>query len=159
MFQPQSSNTRCVWAILGSSMALKNTPGTQNISLPATLIQESYFMSPASMDLTRERMTLPSLPIFRSLVSHATYRPGEPCIIDNDTGKTASHAQLVTDVASLIDVLNSSSHSDSQDTEPPYICVLAPPSYEFAVAFLAVAGALGVIVPLSMPTLTKSDPD
>lgn len=92
---------------------------------------------------------LPSLPLFRNLVSYAARKPARHCIVEERTGRKVTHTELLSKIGSVLGELSSSLDLQLVLGQVQCICILAPPGYEFAVGFLAAVAALCCVVPLS----------
>ncbi|KAF2719385.1 acetyl-CoA synthetase-like protein [Polychaeton citri CBS 116435] len=102
---------------------------------------------------------LPNHAIFSRLLRFAHAIPQKPCIRDDNifvNGKPleANHVQLLSDVihlrARLWRVLTPSVRAAVETRSEVYIAILAPGSYEFTVAILAVLALGAIVVPISV---------
>ncbi|OCT44473.1 hypothetical protein CLCR_05634 [Cladophialophora carrionii] len=101
----------------------------------------------------------PNFPVFTRLIGYAAQ--GEAVAIDDRTYNIkASYSQLLTDVLHVRNVLYGTLSADVLNrlwaNEEVYFNLLAPASYEYAVAFLAILAIGGIIVPLS-PALPEQE--
>ena len=97
---------------------------------------------------------LPCSPLFNRLLRYAHARPPRVAIRDDNDGVERTHAEFLSDVLLLRGVLrenlSSATLKDLDTGRDVYIAVLAPGSYQFAVAILAVLALGAAVVPLSM---------
>ncbi|KID75021.1 AMP-dependent synthetase/ligase, partial [Metarhizium brunneum ARSEF 3297] len=94
---------------------------------------------------------LPDDPIFSRLVQLATRRDGQVIVDDRSRGTQFGYGHILHGTVDLVQKLRSLLNRDILDNRGGfYIAVLAPNSYEFIIAVLAVLALGGVVVP--MPT-------
>lgn len=102
---------------------------------------------------THRVITFPNDPLFKQLLNHAK-ESDEIIIYDPDRGVEATHAQLLCDISTLrqaiYEHLPESIRGEDMAIggERPYICILAPCSYEFIVAFFTILALGGAPVPV-----------
>ena len=94
---------------------------------------------------------LPNFPLFTKLLGYAA-RSTSIVIKDVTNDFQATHAQLLTDVLHVRNVLLESLHEETKEQlwrgEEVYMNLLTPAGYEFAVGFLAILAIGAIIVPL-----------
>lgn len=93
--------------------------------------------------------TLPDDPIFSRLVQLATSRDGQVIVDDRSRGTQFGYDHILHGTVDLVQQLQSLLNRDILDNRGGfYIAVLAPNSYEFIIAVLAVLALGGVVVPM-----------
>ncbi|KAH9826778.1 AMP-binding enzyme C-terminal domain [Teratosphaeria destructans] len=96
----------------------------------------------------------PNHSLFNRLIRFAHHRTPKLCIRDANTGKVASHLQLLTDVLALrerlLQSLAPSVRAAMGRRGEVYIAVLAPGGYEYTVAMLAVLATGAAVVPMTV---------
>ncbi|KAK3669253.1 hypothetical protein LTR78_010860 [Recurvomyces mirabilis] len=99
--------------------------------------------------------TLPNFPLFVRLLGFAhRFGASHDAILDLKSGSAHSHIQLLTDVLSLrlalLRTLDARAKQRLQnDDGEAFFLLLAQPSYEYVVGFLAILAIGGIIVPVS----------
>lgn len=100
------------------------------------------------------RNILPCHSLFQRLLRFAHQKPARLAIRESNSGKEASHIQLLSDVLALREriwkALSQNVQSALQRKEEVYIAVLAPGGHEYAVAMLAVLALGAAAVPLTV---------
>lgn len=92
---------------------------------------------------------LPDDPIFSRLVQLATRRDGQVIVDDRSRGTHFGYGHILHGTVDLVQKLQSLLNRDILDNRGGfYIAVLAPNSYEFIIAVLAVLALGGVAVPM-----------
>lgn len=92
---------------------------------------------------------LPDDPIFSRLVQLATRRDGQVIVDDRSRGTQFGYGHILHGTVDLVQKLQSLLNRDILDNRGGfYIAVLAPNSYEFIIAVLAVLALGGVAVPM-----------
>ncbi|KAF2769969.1 acetyl-CoA synthetase-like protein [Teratosphaeria nubilosa] len=96
----------------------------------------------------------PNHSLFNRLIRFAHHKPPKPCVRDANTGKIATHLQLLTDVLALrqrlLQSLTPGVRAALDRREEVYIAVLAPRGYEYTVAMLAVLATGAAVVPMTV---------
>jgi malonyl-CoA/methylmalonyl-CoA synthetase len=100
------------------------------------------------------RNVLPCHSIFQRLLRFAHQKPPRLAIREGNTGREATHIQLVSDVLAmkerLWNTLSQGVQQALQRKEEVYIAVLAPGGHEYAVAILAVLAVGAAAVPMTV---------
>jgi malonyl-CoA/methylmalonyl-CoA synthetase len=100
------------------------------------------------------RNVLPCHSLFQRLLRFAHQKPPRLAIRESNTGREATHIQLVSDVLAMKERLwNTLSQSIQQALrrkEEVYIAVLAPGGHEYAVAILAILAVGAAAVPMTV---------
>lgn len=100
------------------------------------------------------RTILPCHSLFQRLLRFAHQQPARLAIRDSNTGKEATHIQLLSDVLALREKIWAELSKDVQIAlerrEEVYIAVLAPGGCEYAVAMLAVLALGAAAVPMTV---------
>lgn len=98
-------------------------------------------------------LVLPNFPLFLRLAGHAS-NSNTTAIDDRTNDIQANHLQLLTDCLHVRNTLLASLSEEVQEQlwqgEEVYFILLAPGSYEYAVAFLAILAVGGIVVPICM---------
>lgn len=98
--------------------------------------------------------TLPCHSLFQRLLRFAHQKPPRLAIRESNTGREATHIQLISDVLSMKDRLLRTLSRDVQLSllrkEEVYIAVLAPGGHEYAVAILAILAIGAAAVPMTV---------
>lgn len=97
---------------------------------------------------------LPNYPMFNRLLGHAV-RDNAVVIDDVTNGFSATHQQLLSDALKVRNVLYDSLKDETRERlwqgDEVFFTLLAPATYEYAVAFLAILAIGGVVVPICEP--------
>lgn len=100
------------------------------------------------------RNVLPCHSLFQRLLRFAHQNPPRLAIRESNTGREATHIQLVSDVLAMKEHLwNTLGHDVQvalQRKEEVYIAVLAPGGHEYAVAMLAILAVGAAAVPMTV---------
>ena len=100
------------------------------------------------------RNVLPCHSLFQRLLRFAHQKPPRLAIRESNTGREATHIQLVSDVLAMKEHLwNTLGHDVQlalQRKEEVYIAVLAPGGHEYAVAMLAILAVGAAAVPMTV---------
>ncbi len=100
------------------------------------------------------RNVFPCHSLFNRLIRFAHQSPPRLCVRDANTGKEATHLQLLTDVLALRERVWSTLSPKVQQAldrrEEVYIAVLAPGGYEYTVAMLTVLALGAAVVPMTV---------
>lgn len=100
------------------------------------------------------RNVLPCHSLFQRLLRFAHQRPARPAIRESNSGREATHIQLLSDVLTLKERLWTSLGQDVQsalrNNKEVYIAVLAPGGHEYAVAMLAILAIGAAAVPMTV---------
>ncbi|KAK3071403.1 hypothetical protein LTR53_008680 [Teratosphaeriaceae sp. CCFEE 6253] len=100
------------------------------------------------------RNIFPCHSLFGRLIRFAHASPSRLCVRDANTGREATHLQLLSDVLAMRERVRSQLSTNDQAAldrqDEVYIAVLAPGGYEYTVAMLAVLAIGAAVVPLTV---------
>jgi malonyl-CoA/methylmalonyl-CoA synthetase len=100
------------------------------------------------------RNVLPCHSLFQRLLRFAHQKPPRLAIRESNTGREATHIQLISDVLAmkerLWNTLGQNVQLALQQKEEIYVAVLAPGGYEYAVAILAILAVGAAAVPMTV---------
>jgi len=100
------------------------------------------------------RNVFPCHSLFTRLIRFSHQTPARLCVHDDNTGKQATHIQLLSDVLALrerlLHVLSPSVRHALDHSEEVYIAVLAPGGYEYTVGMLAALATGAAVVPMTV---------
>lgn len=100
------------------------------------------------------RNILPCHSLFQRLLRFAHQKPARLAIRESNSGREATHIQLLSDVLALNEwiwnSLDTSTQQALQSQDEVYIALLAPGGHEYAVAMLAILALGAAVVPMTV---------